>query len=126
MSNAARINGLASALAVGPAAISAALDEVTSSTDLTVTEAVLVSIQVTPPNSSLAKGTALQLTATGTYTDDTAKDLTKDVTWGSSDPSAASVSNADGSDGLATALAVGSFSAVSATLGTVSGSTASR
>jgi len=123
VSNAAGSNGLASALAVGPAAISAALDEVTGSTDLTVTEAVLVSIQVTPPNSSLAKGTALQLTATGTYTDDTAKDLTKDVTWGSSDPSAASVSNADGSDGLATALAVGS-TAVSATLGTVSGSTA--
>jgi len=123
VSNAAGTNGLATALAVGPATVSAALDEVTGSTDLTVTEAALVSIQVTPPNPSLAKGTSLQLTATGTYTDDTARDLTKDVTWGASDPSVASVSNADGSDGLATALAVGA-TAISATLGTVSGSTA--
>lgn len=123
VSNAAGSNGLAAAIAVGPATVGAAFDGVTGSTDLTVTEAALVSIQVTPPNPSLAKGTTLQLTATGAYTDDTARDLTKDVTWGASDPSVASVSNAEGSDGLATALAVGS-TAVSATLGTVSGSTA--
>ncbi len=123
VSNAAGSNGLAAALAVGPATVGAALDGVKGSTDLTVTEAALVSIHITPANPSLAKGTTLQLTATGAYTDDTARDLTKDVTWGASDPSAASVSNAEGSDGLATALAVGSTS-VSATLGSVSGATA--
>lgn len=122
VSNAPGSNGKVSALAVGPAAVSAALDGVTGSTDFTVTEAVLVSIQVTPPNPGLAKGTTLQLTATGTYTDDTARDLTKDVTWGAADPSVASVSNADGSDGLAAALAVGPTT-VSASLGAVCGTT---
>nr|MCU0584942.1 Ig-like domain-containing protein [Desulfobacterales bacterium] len=122
VSNAAGSNGLAAALAVGAADVSASLDGVTGSTGFTVTEAVLVSIQVTPANPSLARGTTLQLTATGAYTDDTTRDLTKNVTWGSTNPSVASVSNADGSDGLATALAVGSTS-VSATLGSVSAST---
>jgi uncharacterized protein YjdB len=122
VSNAAGSNGLASALAVGPADVSATLDGVTGSTDVTVAEAVLVSIQVTPTNPALAKGTTLQLTATGIYSDHSTRDLTKDVTWGASDASVASVSNADGSDGLASALAVGATS-VGAALGTVSGTT---
>jgi trimeric autotransporter adhesin len=123
VSNAAGANGLAAALAVGPATVSAALDGVTGSTDFSVTEAILVSIQVTPTNPGLAKGTTLQLTATGTYSDHSAQDLTKQVTWGASDPSVASVSNADGFDGLATALAVGTTT-VSAALGMVSGTAA--
>jgi uncharacterized protein YjdB len=122
VSNAAGSNGLASALAVGPADVSATLDGVTGSTDVTVTEAVLVSIQVTPENPSLARGTTRQLTATGIYSDNSTQDLTKQVTWGASDASVVSVSNADGSDGLATALAVGPAT-VSAALGTVSGTT---
>ncbi len=122
VSNAPGSRGLAAALAVGAAGVSASFDGVTGSTDLTVTEAALVSIQITPANPSLARGTTLQLTATGTYTDDTTRDLTKDVTWGATDPSVASVSNADGSDGLATALAVGPTT-VSAALGTVTGTT---
>ena len=122
VSNAAGSNGLASALAVGPADVSATLDGVTGITDLTVTEAVLVSIQVTPTNPGLARGTTRQLTATGIYSDHSTQDLTKQATWGASDASVVSVSNADGSDGLATALAVGATS-VSAALGTVSGTT---
>ena len=123
VSNAAGANGLAAALAVGPAAVSAALDGVTGSTDFTVSEAALVSIQITPENPSLPKGTTRQLTATGIYSDHSTQDLTKQVTWCASDPSVASVSNADGSDGLATALAVGTTT-VSAALGAVSGTTA--
>ena len=64
----------------------------------------------------------LQLTATGIYSDHSTQDLTKQVTWGSSDSSVASVSNAAGSNGLASALAVGP-AAVSATLDGVTGST---
>ncbi len=122
VSNAAGSNGLAAALAVGPADVSATLDGVTGSTDFTVTEAALVSIQITPENPSLARGTTRQLTATGIYSDNSTQDLTRQVTWTVIDPSVASVSNADGSDGLATALAVGSAT-VSAALGTVSGTT---
>jgi hypothetical protein len=122
VSNAAGSSGLAAALAVGEADVSASLDGVTGSTDFTVTEAVLVSIQVTPENPGLAKGTTRQLAATGIYSDHATQDLTKQVTWGASDLSVAAVSNADGSDGLATALAVGTTT-VSAALGTVCGTT---
>ncbi len=120
--NTAGSNGMAAALAVGPATVSAALDGVTGSTDFTVTEAALVSLQITPENPSLPKGTTRQLTATGIYSDHSTQDLTTQVTWGSSDPSVSSVSNAEGSDGLATALAVGPAT-ISAALGTVSGTT---
>jgi uncharacterized protein YjdB len=123
VSNAADSMGLATSSEMGSTAISTTLDSVTGSTDFTVTEAALVSIQVAPDNPNLPKGTTRQLTATGIYTDNSTQDLTKQVTWGASDPSVASVSNADGSDGLATALAVGSAT-VSAALGMVSGTTA--
>ena len=122
VSNAADSRGLATSFEMGSTAISATLDSVTGSTDLTVTSAVLVSIQVTPTNPGLAKGTTRQFTATGIYSDHSTQDLTKQVTWSTSNTSVASVSNAAGSNGLATALAVGTAE-VGATLGYVSGTT---
>ncbi len=124
ISNAAGTIGLATALAVGPTEISATLDGVTGSVDFTVTEAILVLIQITPVNPSLAKGTTLQLTATGNYSDSSTQDITNQVTWNVSvsDSALASVSNAAGTNGLATALAVGSAT-ISATLGSVDATT---
>ena len=123
VSNAADSMGLATSFEMGSTAISATLDSVTGSTDLTVTSAALVSIQVTPTNPGLAKGTTRQFTATGIYSDHSTQDLTKQVTWSTSNTSVASVSNAAGSNGLASALGVGSAT-ISATLGAVSGNTA--
>ena len=120
VSNAAGSRGLAIPAGIGTTSVSATLDGVTGSTDFTVTEAVLVSIQVTPTNPSLAKGTTRQLTATGIYSDHSTQDLTKQVLWISSNTSVASIRNAAGSNGLASALAVGS-AGVSAALGQVSG-----
>ena len=94
----------------------------TGTTSLTITAATLVSIDVSPANPGLAKGTKRQLSATGAYTDHSTQDLTTQVTWGTSDASVASVSNAAGSIGLASALGVGRTS-VSATLGGVTGAT---
>lgn len=67
-----------------------------------------MSIDVSPSALSLARGTTRQLAATGSYTDGSTQDITKQATWNVSDPSVASVSNAAGANGLATALAVGS------------------
>jgi hypothetical protein len=120
VSNADGSDGLAAALAVGSTSVSATLGGVSGSTALEVTAAALVSIGVSPAAPSLARGTTLQLTATGAYTDGSTQDITKQATWNVSDPSVASVSNAAGANGLATALAVGSAT-VSATLGPVSG-----
>ena len=100
-------SGLATAVNTGTATLSAALSGVTGTTALTVTAAQLTSIAVTPANPSLARGTTQQLTATGTYSDATTQNLTSQVTWSSSAATVATVSNAAGSKGLATAVNTG-------------------
>ena len=78
----------------------------------------LQSIGVTPSNPSLGAGTTLQLTATGTYSDQSTQDLTPSAAWTSSDAGVVTVS----STGLITAVAPGSAT-VTATSGSVAGST---
>ncbi len=118
ISNATGSRGLATPSGVGSATVSATLDGVTGSTNLTVTSATLVSIQVTPTNPSIPKGTAQPFTATGIYSDHSTQDLTTQALWSSSNTSVAGISN----EGLATSLAAGS-TVISAALGNVSGTT---
>jgi len=122
ISNASGSGGLASSVSAGTATISAAMSGVAGSTTLTVTAATLSSIDVTPTDPGLALGTKLQLTATGTYSDNTTQDLTTAVTWSSSDPSKATISNASGTNGLASSIAAGPTT-ITAGWGGVSGST---
>src|SRR5437867_2948110 len=79
-------------------------------------------IAVTPTTPSIANGTTRQFTATGTYSDFTTQDLTTQVTWSSSSTAVATISNAGGSQGLATSVAAGTTT-IAATLGLVSGNT---
>ena len=119
ISNAAGSVGLASSATTGTTSISAASGAVTSpAVTLTVTAAVLVSIQVTPPAPSIAAGTTQQFTATGTYSDNSTQNLTSSVTWMSGSSGVATISNAAGSNGLATSAAAGTTS-VTATSGAV-------
>ncbi len=122
VSNAAGSNGLASGVEVGSATITATFSGVSGTTVLTVTPATLVSLEVTPTNAAIAKGTAQAFIATGIYTDFSTQDLTGEVTWSSSDGAVAAISNATGSNGLATGEGVGSAT-VTATLAGVSGAT---
>lgn len=101
--------GLVSALAEGTTTIQATLDGRTDQTELTVSEAELVSLKVTPADRSLADGLTLQYHAEGTFTDGSMVDLTEQVTWTSSQ-AAAVISNVPGSRGLATALEPGDTS----------------
>lgn len=78
----------------------------------------LVSIAVSPVDPSLGAGDTQQFKATGTFADGLTGDLTKTVTWQSSDPSVASIT----SGGLVTALAAGT-STISAVSGAVTGTT---
>ena len=87
------------------------------------TAKTLVSISLTPINPSIAKGTVQQFTATGTYSDNSTQNLTTSVSWTSSVPSVASISNAGGSNGLATAIAAGT-TAITAASGGISSTTA--
>ena len=122
VSNADDSKGLATAVGLGTATVSATSGGVTGVTTLTVTDATLVSIEVTPADPSIADGTTQQFTATGLYTDASTQDLTTQVTWASSNEAVATVSNADDSKGLATAAGAGSTT-VSAISGGVTGDT---
>jgi hypothetical protein len=109
VSNAAGSEGLATTLALGTTMITA-LDPgtlVAGSTVLTVTPAVLMTIDMAPLEAEVGLGTATSFSATGTYSDGASADLTALVTWSSSDPAVASISNAAGSEGVATALGFG-------------------
>ena len=107
ISNTSGSEGLASALSIGITKIGATLDTITSSTTFRVTPPELVSIAVTPVDDSIAKGLTLQYTAIGTYTDASTQDITDSVTWTSTNTGIAAISNSNGSEGLATAQAVG-------------------
>jgi len=52
---------------------------------------ILKSLALTPANPTIPKGATKQFTATGTYNDNTTKDLTKSVSWSSSSSSVAKV-----------------------------------
>jgi len=122
ISNAAGLNGLATSLLVGITTITATSGAISGNTTLTVSAATLVSIAVTPVNRSIGLGTNQQFVATGTYTAGPTQDLTKSVTWTSSTPAVATISNAVGFNGLATSVAAG-ITTITATSGTISGAT---
>ena len=82
----------------------------------------LKSIEVTPINPSIALGTSQQFIATGIYSDNSKKTLTTSVTWGSSDASVATISNAAGTNGYATSVSTGTCT-ITAASGTISGTT---
>jgi len=98
--------------------VSNSTGSMTSSTaTLTVTAAgaTLVSIAVTPASPSVGIGNTLQFTATGTYSDNSTKNITGSVTWASSNTLLATI---DMTSGLATGVAVGTTQ-ITATLGSV-------
>lgn len=102
--------GLASTVAPGTSSITARLGAFQSNAaSLTVTAAVLASLQVSPATASRPKGTTQQFTAQGTYTDGTTADLTATVTWASGSTAVAGIA----ATGVATAVDPGT-SAISA------------
>jgi uncharacterized protein YceK len=77
----------------------------------------LVSLDVKPLNRTIAKGTAEQFTAAGTYSDGHAMDISAHVTWSSSDESKVTIDKS----GVATAAEVGTV-LITATAGNIVGS----
>ena len=123
VSNAAASQGRATSVGIGTAKITAVLRSIASTpVPLTVTAATLVSIAVTPAHPSIAIGSTQQFAAAGTYTDGSIRIVSSNVTWVSQTQSVATISNAPPTQGLASAISVGS-STITATLTGVSGST---
>jgi hypothetical protein len=101
---------------VGTTTIAAVSGSIIGSTTLTVTQAALVSIAVTPVNPTVPKGGTQQLMATGTFTDGSTQNISSSVVWATFNPGVVTVS----SGGLATAQALGT-STLAASSGAISG-----
>ncbi len=80
----------------------------------------LASISVTPVNPSIALGATEAFTATGTYSNQMTANLTDLVTWSATPSTVATISNASGAQGLASAVGMGSAT-ITATLNGISG-----
>ena len=122
VSNAVGGHGRVAAQTLGDSTVTASLGSVTATAALAVGAVSLSRIQVTPPSPYLAVGSVAALGATGLYSNGSVRDLTADVTWQVDAPGTAAVSNADGVEGVLTALAAGTTQ-VTATLGALSGAT---
>ncbi len=108
--------GYATAVGKGVAQLAAAYQGATGGASITVVAPALVSIAVSPNQSSLPLDETEQLTATGTYTDGSTQNLTQTATWSSSAATIATV-NATGS----AAAKAGGTATISATSGSVTG-----
>lgn len=109
--------GMARAVAPGTSTITATLGSISGSITLQVSNAVVVSISVTPVNRTIAPGTQLSLVATATFSDSSTQIIDRDATWSSDNTAVATV----GSGGNAVAVAPGTAN-ISATFAGVTGS----
>nr|8GYR_B Chain B, LigA [Leptospira interrogans] len=119
MLNAPGEEGTGKAIAVGNISITATLEKLSGKTDITVTPAILTSIQISPVKHCLVKGLTEKFSATGIYSDNSSKDITSAVTWHSSNNSVATISNTKGYQGQAHGTGTGTVD-IKATLGNVS------
>jgi hypothetical protein len=110
-------------LQAGTATITATYGATQGTTVVTVTGATLTGITLTnPASTALAVQETRALTARGSFSDGTALDVTPYVTWLSSAPAIASVSNAWPSNGEVKGLSAGAAT-ITAVRGTVSAAT---
>ncbi|WP_176736528.1 Ig-like domain-containing protein [Oligoflexus tunisiensis] len=93
---------------VGTATVTASYFEtatqqlITASATINIQTAVVTGVGITAPQSSLAIGQSVQMSAGQIMSCGTGADYTTQVTWSSSDPSLVTMSNASGTKGLLT------------------------
>jgi uncharacterized protein YjdB len=105
------LKGLLTAVAKGTTRITATIlvgaTPIRGTTTLTVADGDLVSITTKPTTKNLEVGQTSQFKATALFLDSSTKDVTNDVTWSSTDPTVATVSNTAPTKGLVTPKKVG-------------------
>ena len=109
--------GKVTAVGAGNSTITASKDGVSSSGSLIVDLQPLSTIDITPNLPTVASGSTLQLTATGTFADNTHRILTNQVAWSSGTSSVATVNTS----GVVTGVSAGT-SQITATVSTSTGS----
>jgi trimeric autotransporter adhesin len=76
-------SGKVTADGMGTAGVSAAVGSVTGTTSLTIIPAVMVALNIAPPEGTALIGTSTQLQAVGQFSDGTTQNVTGSVTWSS-------------------------------------------
>jgi uncharacterized protein YjdB len=110
--------GLATGVAAGTTTITAALNGVNGSAQLTVASSTtLTSISVQAASMSVGQGATDQFSATGQYSNGTTQNVTSQVSWASSNTAVATINSA----GLATGVAAGTTT-ITASLSGINGS----
>jgi len=106
-------NGLVTGVAVGTATVTAAFGTVTQKVSINVEDVTALVIgpsavtPIAPTAVTIAQDTAAEFSAIATLTDGSTQDVTSSVTWISTTPTIATVSNVNGSAGWATGIAAG-------------------
>ncbi len=113
--------GLLTGTAAGSTTLTATLSGVSATANVTITQAQLVQILISPQNSAIAVGSTQQLSATGIYGDNSLQDVTSLATWTTSSSAIAGISNAAGSRGVATGAGAGTAQITAALAGITSG-----
>ena len=116
ISNAQGSIGLGAGVAPGSTTISAVFASQVGTATLTVTNATLSSIAVTPATASISTGASQQFNATGTFSDGSTVGITGQATWSSSDVSVATITGR----GLASSASAGTAT-IKATMNSVNG-----
>jgi trimeric autotransporter adhesin len=121
VSNTAGTFGLAQGVAAGQVQITAKQGSVTSApVTLTVTNASISSIALSPANPTIDFGTQQQFTATGTFSDGSTQDISNVCTWTSGTPAVASITK---KSGLATSNTAPGSTVITATFSGTPGTT---
>lgn len=105
--NAGETKGRLTPLSPGAATITAADGGFEASAHLTVTGAILVSVEISPREALLPPGLMRRFSATGHFSDGRKLDLTNTARWFSSEPQIAKVSSIAGKHGFVTAVSTG-------------------
>lgn len=112
--NSENIKGLVYGVSTGNTSISASGTvnglSYTSSANITISDAVITDLQVTPPESSITERLTKQYTATARFSDGTTEDVTnnKNLYWSSDNTSVATISSSQVIDnGIATGIKAG-------------------
>lgn len=116
VSNSTGSIGYASSVSAGNVTVTATKGVISGNTTLEVRRITLTSISVTPQNLTLQHISGFpsnrSFSATGTYSDGTILDLTSQVLWNTSNPSVATISNANLDRGKLTTESAGSIQVV--------------
>jgi hypothetical protein len=106
----------------GSAILTAKVGNLSATYALTVSNAKITLLTISPLNPSVTSGLTTQLTVKGTFADNTTQDLTIDATWAADASGFASVSDVPASKGLAKGLAAGTAT-ITATFDGIAGTT---